>query len=70
MLRVLFVVKLLTLMNDLFKEKLDQFFSQFNIRRIYKKREVIVRADDDPPGVFILRRVMPGCIQFHLTAKN
>lgn len=34
-------------------EKLDAFFSQFK-HQSYKKGEILVRADDNPPGVFYL----------------
>lgn len=36
-------------------EKLEDFYNQFGSKRLYKKKEVIVRADDDPPGVFYLK---------------
>lgn len=36
-------------------QKLDCFFTEFNTKRLYKKKEIIVRADDNPPGVFYLK---------------
>ncbi|MBI2196704.1 Crp/Fnr family transcriptional regulator [Candidatus Daviesbacteria bacterium] len=36
-------------------EKLENFYSQFATKRFYKKKEMIIRADDDPPGVFYLK---------------
>lgn len=35
-------------------EKLDAFFTQFK-HQTYKKGEILVRADEDPPGVFYLK---------------
>lgn len=35
-------------------EKLDCFFAQFK-RQSYKKGEILIRADDDPPGIFYLK---------------
>ncbi len=36
-------------------DRLEEFFSKFNDKRFYKKKEVIIRADDNPPGVFYLK---------------
>lgn len=36
------------------KAKVDQFFRQFQ-KRQYRKGEVLVRADENPPGVFYLK---------------
>lgn len=36
-------------------EKLENFYSQFGKKRLYRKKEVIVRGDDNPPGVFYLK---------------
>lgn len=38
-----------------FNEQLEEFFAQFNDKRFYKKKEIIIRADDNPPGVFYLK---------------
>lgn len=35
-------------------EKLENFFTKFK-HQIYKKGEILVRADDDPPGIFYLK---------------
>lgn len=37
------------------RAKLEGFFTQFK-KRIYKKREIIIRADEDPSGVFYLKK--------------
>jgi hypothetical protein len=39
-------------MDEIILEKLEKFFSQFNSVHQYKKGEIILRAEDDPPGVF------------------
>lgn len=36
-------------------DRLEEFFSKFNNKRFYKQKEVIIRADDNPPGVFYLK---------------
>lgn len=38
-------------------EKIDSFFSQFK-HQVYKKGEILVRADDDPAGIFYLKSGM------------
>lgn len=40
-------------MDDKVKSKLDTFFSQYK-KQTYKKGEILVRADDNPSGVFYL----------------
>src|SRR3989344_1413903 len=35
-------------------EKIDTFFTKFKYQT-YKKGEILVRADDDPPGIFCLK---------------
>lgn len=42
-------------MPNAFDEKIEQFFSKFDTKRVYDKKEVIIRADDDPPGVFYVK---------------
>lgn len=44
-------------MDRAINEKIDTFFSQFK-RQTYKKGEILVRADDDPAGVFYLKAGM------------
>ncbi|QQG42993.1 MAG: Crp/Fnr family transcriptional regulator [Candidatus Daviesbacteria bacterium] len=44
-----------TAFEDGFEEKVEQFFNKFNTKRLYNKKEVIIRADDDPLGVFYLK---------------
>src|SRR3989339_1416966 len=34
---------------------LEAFYKQFPLRR-YKKGEILIRADDDPPGIFCLTK--------------
>lgn len=41
-------------MDNTVAEKVDTFFNQFK-QQTYKKGEVLVRADDSPPGVFYLK---------------
>lgn len=41
-------------MNKVVAEKLDTFFSQFR-QQTYKKGEILIRADDNPSGVFYLK---------------
>lgn len=36
------------------RKKLETFFTKFK-HQIYKKGEILVRADDDPPGIFFLK---------------
>ncbi len=42
-------------MQNSFGEKIEHFFNKFDTKRIYNKKEIIVRADDIPPGVFYLK---------------
>jgi CRP/FNR family transcriptional regulator, cyclic AMP receptor protein len=35
------------------KQKLDDFFQKYKFQK-YRKGEVLIRADDDPPGIFYL----------------
>jgi len=37
-------------------EILEQFFAKFNSVHFYKKGEIILRADENPPGVFFLKK--------------
>lgn len=36
--------------------KLEQFFSQFNSHHLYQKGKILLRADDNPSGVFYLAK--------------
>ncbi|EKD65373.1 MAG: transcriptional regulator, Crp/Fnr family [uncultured bacterium] len=36
------------------QKKIDEFFTRFKYQK-YKKGEILVRADDDPPGIFYLK---------------
>ena len=41
-------------MNETIKQKLEEFFSQFK-HLTYKKGEILIRADDEPQGIFYLK---------------
>lgn len=41
-------------MNDVIQTKLDDFFTQFKHQE-YKKGEILIRADDEPQGIFYLK---------------
>ncbi len=41
-------------MNSKVSAKLEKFFSTFK-RQLYKKGEILIRADDTPTGVFYLK---------------
>ncbi|MDO8583041.1 MAG: Crp/Fnr family transcriptional regulator [bacterium] len=41
-------------MNNKITEKLEKFFTQFK-HQTYRKGEILIRADDDPSGVFYLK---------------
>lgn len=42
-------------MDDRIQDKIDTFFTQFK-HQLYKKGEILIRADEDPSGVFYLRK--------------
>lgn len=42
-------------MDSKISEKLEAFFTKFK-HQIYKKGEILIRADDDPPGIFYLKK--------------
>lgn len=44
-------------MDTALSEKIDAFFGQFK-KQLYKKGEILVRADDDPAGIFYLKSGM------------
>ncbi len=48
------------------QDKLDKFFSQFKYQ-IYNKGEILIRADDDPPGVFYLK---DGIVKMYAISKK
>lgn len=37
------------------RQRIDTFFTQYK-RQVYKKRELLIRADDDPSGIFYLTK--------------
>lgn len=41
-------------MNETIRKKLDDFFTQFKYQQ-YKKGEILIRADDEPQGIFYLK---------------
>lgn len=41
-------------MDNKIAKKLEEFFTKFK-RKTYKKREILIRADDDPSGIFYLK---------------
>lgn len=47
-------------------QKLDQFFSQFK-HLIFKKGEILIRADDDPAGIFYLKK---GTVRQYAISKD
>ena len=42
-------------MNREVNQKLEVFFVQFK-KQIYKKRELLIRTDEEPRGIFYLKR--------------
>lgn len=42
-------------MNDAIQKKLETFFTQFKHQQ-YKKGEILIRADDEPQGIFYLKK--------------
>mgnify|MGYP001606622687 CR=1 FL=1 len=53
-------------MNDGINKKIETFFSQFK-RQTYKKGEIVIRADDDPKGVFYLEE---GYVKKYVISKK
>jgi CRP-like cAMP-binding protein len=41
-------------MDEQIKQKIDTFFTQFK-KQTYKKGEILIRADEDPSGIFYLK---------------
>lgn len=44
-------------------KEFETFYKQFTIRN-YKKGEMLIRADDDPQGIFCLKKATLDNIQF------
>lgn len=42
-------------MEEALVKKIDAFFTQFKYQK-YKKGEILIRADDDPTGIFYLKK--------------
>lgn len=53
-------------MNTQKTEELNRFYKQFRIRK-YKKGEMLIRADDDPQGIFCL---INGYVRQYTISKN
>jgi len=48
-------------------QKIEEFFKQFKYQK-YTKGEIIIRADDDPPGVFYIKKGI--VIEYLITSKG
>ena len=53
-------------MNEAIQKKLEKFFTQYK-KRQYKKGEILIRADDDPSGIFYLQQ---GAVKMYLISRN
>ena len=53
-------------MNEIIKRKLENFFTQFK-HLTFKKGEILIRADDDPTGIFYLKQ---GTIRQYSISKD
>lgn len=53
-------------MDEQIQSKLETFFSQFK-KQTYRKGEILIRADDDPPGVFYLTN---GQVKMYLISRK
>ena len=47
-------------------KKIDNFFSQYKLQK-YRKGDILVRADDDPPGIFYLKE---GVVKRYSISQN
>lgn len=54
------------LMNITIKRKLEKFFSKYKFIK-YKKREILIRGDDPPTGIFYLKE---GVVREYVISKN
>ena len=53
-------------MDDMVQKKLEDFFTQFKVKQ-YKKGEILIRADDNPSGIFYLQQ---GTVKMYLISRN
>jgi len=53
-------------MDDIIAQKLEEFFIRFKSHQ-YKKGEILIRADEDPTGIFYLR---VGTVKMYLISRN
>jgi CRP/FNR family transcriptional regulator, cyclic AMP receptor protein len=53
-------------MNDAVQKKLEAFFTGYK-KEFYKKGEIVIRADDEPGGIFYLEK---GEIKMYLISRN
>lgn len=53
-------------MDELKRKEFEDFYSQFTTR-YYKKGEMLIRADDDPQGIFCLKK---GYVRQYTVSKN
>lgn len=53
-------------MDDVVQQKLEAFFTQFKTQQ-YKKGEIVIRADDNPSGIFYLQQ---GTVKMYLISRN
>ncbi|HVA96339.1 MAG TPA: Crp/Fnr family transcriptional regulator [Candidatus Acidoferrales bacterium] len=53
-------------MDDVIQKKLEMFFTQYK-KQQFKKGEILIRADDDPPGIFYLQQ---GTVRMYLISRN
>lgn len=53
-------------MDSLILEKVEAFFTQYKCQ-IYKKGEILIRADDNPPGIFFLKN---GYVKQYIISKK
>lgn len=53
-------------MDDAIRKKLEAFFTQYK-KQQFKKGEILIRADDDPAGIFYLQK---GTVKMYLISKN
>ncbi len=53
-------------MNEAVSKKIESFFTKFK-HQVYKKGEILVRADEDPSGIFYLK---DGIVREYAISKN
>lgn len=53
-------------MNETVSKRVEDFFTQFK-HQLYKKGEILIRADDDPPGIFYLKE---GVVKMYMISRK